>query len=208
METGFHAIFHSKLLNGETLTGQTIKINRDLELVMLNSGHVRDVFRLTEQNRDFLREWLPWVDGVNELEDTSAFITGTIDQHEKGRGLHFLIEYQGIPAGVIGFHLIDRPNRNAEIGYWLGEEFTGIGLMTRSVKQLLRIGFRELNLNRIEIRCAEENEPSSAVAKAVGMVYEGTLREEEWLYDYFVDHAVYSMLRSEFLRTPAGIEDE
>lgn len=175
---------------------------------MLNSGHARGVFRLTEQNRDFLREWLPWVDGVNELEDTSAFITGTIDQYEKGRGLHFLIEYQGIPAGVIGLHPIDRPNRNAEIGYWLGEEFTGMGLMTKSVEQLLKIGFQELNLNRIEIRCAEDNKSSSGIAEAVGMVCEGTLREEEWLYDYFVDHAVYSMLRSEFLRTPVGIEDE
>ncbi len=51
-----------------------------MKLVMLNSGHARDVFRLIEQNRDFL------------------------------------IEYQGIPAGVIGFHQIDRPDRNAEKG--------------------------------------------------------------------------------------------
>jgi len=189
------------------LTYQSFAIDNDLKLVILNHGHAEDVFKLIQQNRDFLREWLPWVDGVDEPEDTSAFITGTIDQHEKGRGPHFLIEFQGTPAGVIGFHPIDRPNRNAEIGYWLGEEFTGMGLMTRSVRQLLKIGFRELNLNRIEIRCAEENESSSAVAEAVGMVYEGTLREEEWLYDYFVDHAVYSMLHSEFLRTPAGIED-
>ncbi len=44
--------------------------------------------------------------------------------------------------------------------------------------------------------------------KRVGMMYEGILRQEEWLYDYFVDHAVYSMLHSEFLRTPYGIENE
>lgn len=194
--------------NGGIVTYQSITVDKELRLVMLNQEHAGDVFRLIQKNRDFLREWLPWVDGVDEPEDTSAFITGTVDQHENGKGPHFLIEFRGIAAGVIGFHPIDRANRSAEIGYWLGEEFTGIGLMTRSVEQLLRIGFLELNLNRIEIRCAEENESSSAVAEAVGMVYEGTLREEEWLYDYFVDHAVYSMLHSEFLRTPAGIEDE
>lgn len=177
-----------------------IIVDHALKLVMLCSEHAAEIFQLVDRNREYLREWLPWVDRVVTVTDTSDFISRTIDQFEKGRGPQYLIEFQGTTAGIIGFHPIDIPNRNAEIGYWLGEEFTGSGLVTRSVMQLLGIGFRELDLNRIEIRCAKGNEPSNAIARRVGMVYEGTLREEEWLYDHFVDHTVYSMLHREFKR--------
>jgi len=177
-----------------------IVVDHDLKLVMLRPGHAAEIFQLVDRNREYLRRWLPWVDLVITVADTSVFISRTIDQFEKGRGPQYLIEFQGAAAGVIGFHSMDIPNRNAEIGYWLGEEFTGSGLVTRSVKQLLGIGFGEFDLNRIEIRCAAGNRPSNAIALRVGMVYEGILREEEWLYDHFVDHSVYSMLHREFKR--------
>ena len=204
---GFHAIFHIESSNGGIVTYQSFAIDDDLKLVMLNQRHAAGIFHLVRRNTEYLRKWLPWVDGVTAVADTSDFISRTIDQHEKGRGPQYLIEFQGISAGVIGFHPVDWPNRNAEIGYWLGEEFAGSGLMTKSVEQLLKIGFQELNLNKIEIRCAADNKSSRAVAERVGMVYEGILRQEEWLYDHFVDHAVYSMLQREF-KTLTGNEDE
>ena len=169
-----------------------------LSLSMLEAKHTSDVYNLVCSNREHLRAWLPWVDGVVSIEDTSAFITGTIEQNEKGKGSQYLIEYFGIAAGVIGFQPIDWRKRNVQIGYWLGREFTGKGLVTGSVKRVLEVGFHELELNKIEIRCATRNLSSRAVAERLGMVYEGTLREEEWLYDHFVDHAVYSILRSEY----------
>lgn len=174
----------------------------DFSLDMLQRSHSSEIFNLIDMNRPHLRRWLPWVDGVEGAEDTSQFIDSTILQNEKGRGSQYAVMYCGAVAGVIGFHPIDWPNRNAEIGYWLGEQFTGLGLVTRSAAELLGMGFNDLNLNRMEIRCASENTGSLAVAKRLGMVYEGTLREEEWLYDHFVDHAVYSMLQREFKRGP------
>lgn len=180
------------------MSGENFDVDADLSLALLEQKHSDSLHSLICENRNHLREWLPWVDGVESIDDTSAFIQKTIAQNENGRGSHYLIETSGIPAGVIGFHPIDWPNRNAEIGYWLGERFTGKGFVTRAVKHLLAIGFSELALNRIEIRCASGNVSSRAVAERICMLYEGTLREEEWLYDHFVDHAVYSMLYKEF----------
>jgi ribosomal-protein-serine acetyltransferase len=46
--------------------------------------------------------------------------------------------------------------------------------------------------------CATENEKSCAVPERLGFRREGIERQAEWLYDHFVDHAVYSALASEW----------
>jgi len=90
-------------------------------------------------------------------------------------------------------------NRSTSIGYWLGERFQGSGVMTKSCKALIEYAFRELKLNRVEIRCAEKNLRSRAIPERLGFVNEGMIREAEWLYDHFVDHVVYGVLAREWL---------
>lgn len=161
-------------------------------------AHSIQLFLLVDRNREHLRKWLPWVDGVTSEEDVSIFLSRTMDQSDRGLGSHYVVFYHGVMAGMAGFHPIDWPNRNAEVGYWIAKEFTGNGLAAGAAARLLHEGFNELNLNRMEIRCASGNSRSIAVAKRLGMIYEGTLREEEWLYDRYVDHDVYSILKREF----------
>lgn len=170
----------------------------DMKLEITEMSHSQELFHLINKNREYLREWLPWVDGVSSVEDTEIFISRTIEQNRMGLGTHHTVFSGGTAAGIVGFHPIDWSNRNAEVGYWLGKDFTGMGLATESVKYLLHIGFGEYDLNRIEIRCASGNKRSIAVAKRLNMIYEGTLREEEWLYNRFVDHVIYSILKKEF----------
>lgn len=101
---------------------------------------------------------------------------------------------------MIGVHYIDRANRKASIGYWLGEQFQGLGLMTKACKACIDYLFDEQHLHRVEIRCAVENKRSRAIPERLGFTNEGTIRESEWLYDHFVDHVVYGMLSREWKR--------
>jgi ribosomal-protein-serine acetyltransferase len=98
----------------------------------------------------------------------------------------------------VGHHYLDRPNRSTQLGYWLGEEFQGRGIMTRAVRALIELTFNTWRLNRIEIRCATGNQPSCRLAERLGACLEGTARDAEWLYDRFVDHRVYSILAREW----------
>lgn len=157
-----------------------------------------ELFHLIDRSREHLRRWLAWVDGVESPEDTRQYLSGAVEQALGGLGCNYVIISGGLAAGMAGFHPVDRRNRNAEVGYWLGSGFTGMGLATSAVKELLREGFHEMGLNRIEIRCASGNLASIAVARRAGLVYEGTLREEELLYGAYVDHDVYSILKREF----------
>src|SRR5690625_199905 len=86
----------------------------------------------------------------------------------------------------------------AYIGYWLDIEHQGKGIMTRAVRALTDYAFEEFDLNRVDIRAAVGNVKSRAIPERLGYKKEGVLRQSEWLYDHFVDHAVYSMLKSEW----------
>lgn len=64
--------------------------------------------------------------------------------------------------------IINWSNKTAYIGYWLGEEFQGNGIMTKVAKTLTDYAFNELNLNKVEIRAAVENEKSRAIPERLG----------------------------------------
>lgn len=175
-----------------------IKIDDDSELRTYEEEHAEAVFAVVNQNREYLREWLPWVDSNVSVEDTKEFIRRGLDQQANDDGFQAGIWYQGRFAGGIGYHYIDRLNRKTEIGYWLDALLQGKGLMTRACKVMISYAFHEYGLNRVEIHCASGNVRSRAIPERLGFTQEGVLREASWLYDHFVDSVVYGMLDREW----------
>lgn len=174
------------------------------ELRQLEKGHAPELFALTDCCRSYLREWLPWVDGTKEVKDTAAFIESAAQQFASNNGFQTGIWFRGKIAGCIGYHYVDWPNRKTSIGYWLGEEFQGRGLMTMACRALTDHALADLKLNRIEIGIATQNEKSRAIPQRLGFKEEGIRRQVEWLYDHFVDHMVYVMLADDWRKTRSG----
>lgn len=56
----------------------------------------------------------------------------------------------------------------AELGFWLGQEFQGKGLMTEAARAVIRHGFRDLGLSGIWCAYFHGNEPSAALQKRLG----------------------------------------
>jgi ribosomal-protein-serine acetyltransferase len=167
-------------------------------LRLLEHRHAANVYVLVDANRDHLRRWLPWVDGTRSMDDSREFIRSSLEQFARGDGFNAGIWQDHQLAGLIGLFGVHAESRKAEIGYWLGQEYTGRGLMTRACAAVLDYAFDELNLHRVVIRCAVENETSCAVARRLGFVFEGVTREDGWLYDRFVSHNVFSLLETEW----------
>ena len=170
-----------------------------IELQLFRVEHAPVIYELIDRNREHLRRWLPWVDGVTEPTDTLDFVKGSIALYEKGLGPHYAIHYYGVLVGLIGIQPINWPDKKGEIGYWLSKEYCGKGIMTWCTGELVRIGFEELGLNKIKINCASGNKSSEAIPLRLGLVYEGTLRSEQYLNGEFVDLLAYSILKSEYL---------
>lgn len=176
------------------------RLDEDLALKLIDLRDAEKVFALTENSRDYLREWLPWVDTTLKVEDTKAFIQSSIKGFADNKSLTTVILYKNEIVGVAGYNSIDWSNKIAYIGYWLGAEYQGKGIMTRAAKGLTDYAFHELKLNKVEIRAAVDNQKSRSVPKRLGFVEEGHIRSSEWLYDHYVDHIVYGVLAEEWLK--------
>ncbi|MFT8871655.1 MAG: GNAT family protein [Sporolactobacillus sp.] len=175
-----------------------IHTDGEMTLRTVEPGDDARIFQLICTSREALRAFLPWVDDSQRVDDTQRFIRLSLDGLAHRSGLQAVICVRDELVGLVGFNGIDWTNKKADIGYWLGTAYEGRGLMTRAVRALTAYGFSELALNRIEIRAAVQNRKSRSVAERLGFVREGVLRQNEWLYDHYVDHVVYSMLASEW----------
>jgi len=174
------------------------EIDQDLKLKPLEIHYADELYSLTNNNRAYLREWLPWVDATRSSEDTKVFIQTTLKQFAENKGFHAGIFYKGELAGCIGLHGIDWNNKKTTIGYWLGTDYQGSGIITLSCRAIIDHAIHNLKLNRVEIRAAEYNLKSRAIPERLGFVNEGKVRQEEWLYDHYVDHVIYGMLADDW----------
>lgn len=100
--------------------------------------------------------------------------------------------------GTIGFMWIQPENAAAEVGYSLARSQWNRGYMTEALRALMRYGFEEMRLNRIEAIHETTNPASGAVMRKCGMKHEGTLRSKLMNKGKYVDVELYAILRRDF----------
>ena len=144
------------------------------------------LFASIEENRSHLREWLPWLDSIQTIEDVenvcetmavnstlvdpSTTNNTTLFESEAPRegdvkrakrkpltSLECMILVNNGVAGYIGFNYLDYENRFGYIGYWLSKRLEGNGIMTLCTEKLLEYGFSELELDHVLIAVAKDN---------------------------------------------------
>ena len=174
------------------------RIDEETELRLIEPRHVEQLNALIEQNRAHIREWASWLKDDRTIENARAFIERNLKQFAENKGFNVAIWYRGEMAGQIGYNYLNWDDRKTEIGYWLGAQFQGQGLMTKSCRALVAHAFEELKLNRVEMQCAVENRRSRRIPERLGFRQEGTLLQAEWMHDHFNDLVVYALLAGEW----------
>lgn len=177
----------------------TYKIDKDTELKLLDMNHAEEIFKSINSNREHLSKYLPWVDSSKTVDDTREFIQASKKQNSLNNGFNTGIWYKGDYAGTIGFHSIDKDIKAISIGYWLDEKFVGKGLMTKACKVLIDYAFEILQMNRVEIRCAEDNYKSRAIPQRLGFIQEGIIRDDELIDGEYLNSVVYGMLKKDWM---------
>ncbi len=102
-----------------------------------------------------------WVEAYNELNNYNWII---------------VLKETGEPIGSIAVvHIYDNTD-TAEIGYCIGQEHWGKGIMTEAFSAVLEYLFEEIGFNAVRSEHAVKNPASGKVMEKCGLKYEGTLR--------------------------------
>src|SRR5687768_3552405 len=81
-------------------------------------------------------------------DDAEWFITHVLSDNDPVK--NFVIEINGEAAGAIGITPGEDVFRlNAEMGYWLAEEYWGKGIMTNVINAMVKHTFENFGLKRI-----------------------------------------------------------
>jgi len=137
--------------------------------------NLRDRFPHPYTHQD-AREWLELNEGQEPL-------------------LNFAVEVDGAAVGGIGLV----PGRDiyrlaAEIGYWLGREFWGRGIMTGAVRAVSTYAFDTLDLVRLFACVFDGNEASIRVLQNAGYHFEARLKRSVVKEDQLCDQLIWVRL--------------
>ncbi len=104
----------------------------------------------------------------------------------------------GVCIGQIAFYLVDVRNRFAEIEYCIGQAFQGRGFATEATKAILKYGFAQIGLHKIQISHRSNNLASRRVIAKCGFHPDGVHRDALYLDGAYYDRVYYSLLESEY----------
>lgn len=132
-------------------------------------------------------------------ESGSEFVKRVLAERARDGGPAFAILPVGSDevVGHIRFVNWSRPDRKAEVGYWLRRRFWRRSLGTEALRLVCRLGFGKMSLRRIEATVVSGNLGSRRLLEKVGFRLEGQSRRSVRLSGRWVDAWTFGLLRGE-----------
>lgn len=149
--------------------------------------------------KEDVTKYLTW-NPHKDIYYTEDYLRYIASRYRVGDYYDWAIEYKENKKmiGTCGFTRIDTYHDLAEIGFVLNPEYRGMELIPEAVKAVMKFGFKNLELHRIESRYILGNDASRRVMEKVGMQFEGVRRESMLIKGEYKDIGVCSILKYEF----------
>lgn len=113
---------------------------------------------------------------------------------DKNAGLRLAISIDGKAIGGIGIHpQTDIFRKNAELGYWLSEDYWGKGIATQAVQQIVPIAFENFAITRLYARVYGNNIASQKVMAKSGFEKEAHFKNSLFKNGQFLDELIYAI---------------
>ena len=156
------------------------------------------VYEAVIANAEPLRPFMHWMTPDYSADSAREFVCRNIREFQERRSAGYGIFREKEFIGAIGFVSFDEKARKTELGYWISKCEEGKGIVSAACEVLLNYAFRDLGLNRVEIRCSAENRRSAAIPERLGFTKEGLLRKSEYRDGRLHDFVVYGLLADEW----------
>ena len=169
------------------------------ELRALEPWNAAEFAEHLDRARDHFEEFLSWPGTIHDADAAQTWIQRYADKRAAGEGDAYGIWVDDVLRGGVLFPVFHPARRVCEIGVWLDPAASGRGLVTLACREMIDWAVRRRGMRRVEWFAAVDNLRSNAVAKRLGMVHEGVLRQAYRLGDVQLDVAAWSMLADDWL---------
>lgn len=112
------------------------------------------------------------------------------------------------PLGTISVVATDERIAAMEVGYCLGEQWWGQGIMSEALLAITTFLFDTIGVNRLESRHDPKNFGSGAVLRKAGFLYEGLRLQSDWNNQGVCDTCLYGLVKSSYILRKQGNNDE
>jgi len=150
------------------------------------------------RNADWLRPWEP-TNPETPLYQTSlgpyiAMVRTMRREARRGITLPWVVLYDGRFAGQLTVgNIIWGSARSASVGYWIDQEFAGLGIIPTALAMAMDHCFMAVGLHRIEATIRPENLASRRVVEKLGFHEEGVRRRCLHVDGAWRDHICYAL---------------
>lgn len=141
---------------------------------------------------DNLRNLFPY---PYTIEDAKGYIDICLNTDES-KNLFYAIDVEGKAVGSIGVFVKDDVYcKSAEIGYWLGEDYWGKGIMSEAIRRSCEEAFKIFDIVRIFAEPYAYNIGSRKALEKAGFKLEGVLEKSVYKNGTFFDSCVYALIQ-------------
>lgn len=147
------------------------------------------------QNADNLDIYKFMADGFpNSIDKWKSFIDFTLKNDSI---LYLAIDINRQAVGGVGITpQKDIGRKNAELGYWLGKDYWGQGVMTNVIKDIVSLAFDKFAINRIYAKPFETNIASHKVLEKAGFVLEARFKKTIIKNEELLDELFYAIRKN------------
>lgn len=134
----------------------------------------------------------PW----QSLDDAIRFIERSRKELSDRSALTLCIrdKQSGQLAGKCMLFSFSTSSRRAEIGFGLGRDYWGKGVLNEAAEALVAYAFKVPGLRRIEAEIDPENQASASALRKLGFTQEGLLRQRWEINGIVSDSALFGLL--------------
>ncbi len=176
--------------------GEIVGPNLVLRLPQL--GDFDQWVSLREASRGFLQPWEPiWNTADHKRSSFRQRLKRYQAELKSGKAVSFYIfvDEGAVLAGGLTLANIKRGvSQSCTLGYWMGKEHAGQGIMKQAVGLIVPYVFDRLKLHRLEAAAIATNRPSINLLEKCGFSFEGKVRKYLKINGKWQDHHLYSLL--------------
>ena len=173
-------------------------IDDHLALKLMNERDADEVYTLIDGDRKHLEVYLPWVDTLHCVDDVRKSLASL--PYDPNKQIHCFLTFDGRIIGAVDPAIINRAALWAEIEYWIGSAWEGKGYVTAAVREVEKLCFIDLGMERVQITNDVANTRSRAVPEHLGYTFEG-IRRHHLISGHgrIADRSMYSILKPEWM---------